>query len=71
MHKEQIMIRQEGITEGRIEGEKNLDDLRGKKRTLRKNCLINFRLSKFQKMLEIDISELKNIMKEIQNEKYL
>ena len=66
---EQIMIRQEGITEGRIEGEK-IGWLRGKRELLEK-LSDKFSIEQISEMLEIDISELKNIMKEIQNEKYL
>ena len=66
---EQIMIRQEGITEGRIEGEK-IGRLRGKRELLEK-LSDKFSIEQISEMLEIDISELKNIMKEIQNEKYL
>ena len=66
---EQIMIRQEGITEGRIEGEK-IGQLRGKSELLEK-LSDKFSIEQISEMLEIDISELKNIMKEIQNEKYL
>ena len=66
---EQIMIRQEGITEGRIEGEK-IGRLRGKRELLEK-LSDKFSIEQISEMLEIDISELKNIMKKIQNEKYL
>lgn len=66
---EQIMIKQEGITEGRIEGEK-IGQLRGKSELLEK-LSDKFSIEQISEMLEIDISELKNIMKKIQNEKYL
>ena len=66
---EQIMIKQEGITEGRIEGEK-IGRLRGKRELLEK-LSDKFSIEQISEMLEIDISELKNIMKEIQSEKYL
>ena len=66
---EQIMIKQEGITEGRIEGEK-IGRLRGKRELLEK-LSDKFSIEQISEMLEIDISELKNMMKEIQNEKYL
>ena len=66
---EQIMIKQKGITEGRIEGEK-IGRLRGKRELLEK-LSDKFSIEQISEMLEIDISELKNIMKEIQNEKYL
>lgn len=61
---EQIMIKQEGITEGRIEGEK-IGRLRGKRELLEK-LSDKFSIEQISEMLEIDISELKNIMKEIQ-----
>ena len=54
---ERIMIKQEGIAEGRIEGEKAL--------------LKSLIEKKISAMLEVDVSEVENIMKEIQNEKYL
>ena len=66
---ERIMIKQEGIAEGRIEGEK-IGRLRGKRELLEK-LSDKFSIEQISEMLEIDISELKNIMKEIQNEKYL
>ena len=66
---EQIMIKQEGIAEGRIEGEK-IGKLRGKRELLEK-LSDKFSIEQISEMLEIDTSELKNMMKEIQNEKYL
>ena len=66
---EKILIKQEGIAEGRIEGEK-IGRLRGKRELLEK-LSDKFSIEQISEMLEIDISELKNIMKEIQNEKYL
>ena len=54
---EQIMIKQEGIAEGKRELLEKLSD--------------KFSIEQISEMLEIDVSELKNIMKEIQNEKYL
>lgn len=56
---EQIMIKQEGITEGRIEGEK-IGRLRGKRELLEK-LSDKFSIEQISEMLEIDISELKNI----------
>ena len=53
---ERIMIKQEGIAEGRIEGEK---------------ALLKSSAEQISAMLEVDVSEVENIMKEIQNEKYL
>ena len=66
---ERIMIKQEGIAEGRIEGEK-IGKLRGKRELLEK-LSDKFSIEQISEMLEIDVSELKNIMKEMQNEKYL
>ena len=66
---EQIMIKQEGITEGRIEGEK-IGRLRGKSELLEK-LSDKFSIEQISAMLEVDVSEVENIMKEIQNEKYL
>ena len=66
---EKILIKQEGIAEGRIEGEK-IGQLRGKSELLEK-LSDKFSIEQISEMLEIDISELKNIMKKIQNEKYL
>ncbi len=66
---EQIMIKQEGITEGRIEGEK-IGRLRGKRELLEK-LSDKFSIEQISEMLEIDVSEVENIMKEIQNEKHL
>ena len=56
---EQIMIKQEGIIEGRIEGEK-IGRLRGKRELLEK-LSDKFSIEQISEMLEIDISELKNI----------
>ena len=74
---ERIMIKQEGIAEGRIEGEKALLKSLIEKKMAKKLLVgdvrfaIMFSIEQISEMLEIDISELKNIMKEIQNEKYL
>ena len=56
---ERIMIKQEGIAEGRIEGEK-IGRLRGKRELLEK-LSDKFSIEQISEMLEIDISELKNI----------
>ncbi len=45
-------------------------DKRGKSELLEK-LSDKFSIEQISEMLEIDISELKNIMKKIQNEKYL
>ena len=58
---EKILIKQEGIAEGRLRG----------KRELLEKLSDKFSIEQISEMLEIDISELKNMMKEIQNEKYL
>ena len=59
---EKILIKQEGIAEGE---KKLLMSL------IKKKLAKNYSVGQISEMLEIDISELKNIMKEIQNEKYL
>ena len=61
---EQIMIRQEGITEGRIEGEKVL-----LKSLIEKKMAKKYSAEQISAMLEVDVLEVENIMKEIQNEK--
>ena len=66
---ERIMIKQDGIAEGRIEGEK-IGKLRGKRELLEK-LSDKFSIEQISAMLEVDVSEVENIMKEIQNEKYL
>ena len=63
---ERIMIKQEGIAEGRIEGEKAL-----LKNLIEKKMAKKYSAEQISAMLEIDVSEVENIMKEIQNEKYL
>ena len=63
---ERIMIKQEGIAEGRIEGEKAL-----LKSLIEKKMAKKYSAEQISAMLEIDVSEVENIMKEIQNEKYL
>ena len=59
---EQIMIKQEG----RIEGEKAL-----LKSLIKKKMAKKYSAEQISAMLEVDVSEVENIMKEIQNEKYL
>ena len=63
---ERIMIKQEGIAEGRIEGEKAL-----LKSLIKKKMEKKYSAEQISAMLEVDVSEVENIMKEIQNEKYL
>ena len=63
---ERIMIKQEGIAEGRIEGEKAL-----LKSLIKKKMAKKYSAEQISAMLEVDVSEVENIMKEIQNEKYL
>ena len=61
---ERIMIKQEGIAEGRIEGEKVL-----LKSLIEKKMAKKYSAEQISAMLEVDVSEVENIMKEIQNEK--
>ena len=63
---ERIMIKQEGIAEGRIEGEKVL-----LKSLIEKKMAKKYSAEQISAMLEVDVSEVENIMKEIQNEKNL
>ena len=63
---ERIMIKQEGIAEGRIEGEKAL-----LKSLIEKKMAKKYSAEQISAMLEVDVSEVENIMKEIQSEKYL
>ena len=63
---ERIMIKQEGIAEGRIEGETAL-----LKSLIKKKMAKKYSAEQISAMLEVDVSEVENIMKEIQNEKYL
>ena len=63
---ERIMIKQEGIAEGRIEGEKAL-----LKSLIEKKMAKKYSAEQISALLEVDVSEVENIMKEIQNEKYL
>ena len=61
---ELIMIKQEGIAEGRIEGEKVL-----LKSLIEKKMAKKYSAEQISAMLEVDVLEVENIMKEIQNEK--
>ena len=63
---ERIMIKQEGIAEGRIEGEKAL-----LKSLIEKKMAKKYSAEQISAMLEVDVPEVENIMKEIQNEKNL
>ena len=63
---ERIMIKQEGIAEGKIEGEKAL-----LKSLIEKKMVKKYSAEQISEMFEIDASEVENIMKEIQNEKHL
>ena len=63
---ERIMIKQEGIAEGRIEGEKVL-----LKSLIEKKMAKKYSAEQISAMLEVDVLEVENIMKEIQNEKNL
>ena len=63
---ERIMIKQEGIAEGRIEGKKAL-----LKSLIEKKMAKKYSAEQISAMLEVDVPEVENIMKEIQNEKYL
>ena len=61
---ERIMIKQEGIAEGRIEGDKVL-----LKSLIEKKMAKKYSAEQISAMLEVDVLEVENIMKEIQNEK--
>ena len=63
---ERIMITPAGIVEGRIEGDNALLNSLIKKKMAKK-----YSAEQISAMLEVDVSEVENIMKEIQNEKYL
>lgn len=63
---ERIMIKQEGIAEGRIEGKKAL-----LKSLIEKKMAKKYSAEQISAMLEVDVPEVENIMKEIQNEKNL
>ena len=58
-----ILIKQEGIAEGRLEGK--LEE----KQELTRKLANKFSIEQIAEMLEIDISEVENILKESQNEK--
>ena len=60
---EKILIKQEGIAEGRLEGK--LEE----KQELMRKLSNKFSIEQIAEMLEIDISEVENILKESQNGK--
>ena len=60
---EKILIKQEGIAEGRLEGK--LEE----KQELMRKLSNKFSIEQIAEMLEIDISEVENIFKESQNGK--
>ena len=60
---EKILIKQEGIAEGRLEGK--LEE----KQELTRKLSNKFSIEQIAEMLEIDISEVENILKESQNGK--
>ena len=60
---EKILIKQEGIAEGRLEGK--LEE----KQELTRKLANKFSIEQIAEMLEIDISEVENILKESQNGK--
>ena len=60
---EKILIKQEGIVEGRLEGK--LEE----KQELTRKLANKFSIEQIAEMLEIDISEVENILKESQNGK--
>ena len=60
---EKILIKQEGIAEGRLEGK--LEE----KQELTRKLANKFSIEQIAEMLEIDISEVENIFKESQNGK--
>ena len=62
---EKILIKQEGIAEGRLEGK--LEE----KQELTRKLANKFSIEQIAEMLEIDISEVENILKESQNGKWL
>mgnify|MGYP002611857073 FL=1 len=56
---EKILIKQEGIAEGRLEGK--LEE----KQELTRKLANKFSIEQIAEMLEIDISEVENIIKEL------
>ena len=64
---EKILIKQEGIAEGRLEG--RLEGKLEEKQELTRKLSNKFSIEQIAEMLEIDISEVENILKESQNGK--
>ena len=60
---EKILIKQEGIAEGRLEG--RLEGKLEEKQELTRKLANKFSIGQIAEMLEIDISEVENIIKEI------
>ena len=59
---EKILIKQEGIAEGILEGK--LEE----KQELMRKLSNKFSIEQIAEMLEIDISEVENVIKEVKNE---
>ena len=64
---EKILIKQEGIAEGRLEG--RLEGKLEEKQELTRKLANKFSIEQIAEILEIDISEVENILKESQNRK--
>ena len=64
---EKILIKQEGIAEGRLEG--RLEGKLEEKQELTRKLANKFSIEQIAEMLEIDIFEVENILKESQNGK--
>jgi predicted transposase/invertase (TIGR01784 family) len=64
---EKILIKQEGIAEGRLEG--RLEGKLEEKQELTRKLSNKFSIEQIAEILEIDISEVENILKESQNGK--
>ena len=60
---EKILIKQEGIAEGRLEG--RLEGKLEEKQELMRKLSNKFSIEQIAEMLEIDISEVENIIKEL------
>ena len=60
---EKILIKQEGIAEGRLEG--RLEGKLEEKQELTRKLANKFSIEQIAEMLEIDISEVEKIIKEI------
>ena len=64
---EKILIKQEGIAEGRLEGK--LEGKLEEKQELTRKLANKFSIEQIAEILEIDILEVENILKESQNRK--